>query len=62
MARPAGGQGQVGRSMPDGLYQVVAGSLCAGVVIKGGVVIACAPVLRRRLAYWLMLAVRIADV
>ena len=47
--------------MRDGLYQVTAYNLCAGFVVKDGVVIMCAPILRRRLAYWLSLAARVGD-
>jgi hypothetical protein len=45
----------------DGLYQVITSYLCAGFVIKGGVVVACAPILRKRLAYWMTIARRICD-
>ena len=45
--------------MPDGLYQVTTAYLCAGLVIKHGRVIACAPILRKRLAYWLTIAVAV---
>jgi hypothetical protein len=39
-------------SYPDGLYRVENSYLCAGFVIDGGEVTHCAPILRRRLAYW----------
>lgn len=45
--------------MPDGLYRVTTGYLCAGFVVEGGRVTLCAPVLRKRLAYWRTLAVRV---
>lgn len=38
--------------MRDGLYRVSTSYLCAGFVVEGGVVIRCAPILRRRLNYW----------
>ena len=38
---------------PDGLYQVKTSYLCAGLVIEGRKVVACAPILRKRLPYWL---------
>jgi hypothetical protein len=38
--------------MDDGLYRVVTPRLCAGFVVEHGRVVACAPILRRRLAYW----------
>lgn len=47
--------------MPDGLYQVTTPYLCAGFVIEGGRVTSCAPILRKRLAYWMTIAKRIGD-
>ena len=41
------------RTLEDGLYQVRTGTICAGFVVQGGRVIDCAPVLRRRLTYWM---------
>jgi hypothetical protein len=38
--------------MRDGLYRVTTGYLCAGFVVERGRVVACAPILRRRLSYW----------
>jgi hypothetical protein len=38
--------------MADGLYRVVTSYLCAGFVVEGGKVTNCAPILRKRLAYW----------
>lgn len=43
----------------DGLYQVTTSYLCAGFVIKNGLTILCAPILRRKLSYWLTKAVYI---
>lgn len=43
----------------DGLYAVVRDredgrpGICAGVIISGGRVVECAPILRRRLEWWL---------
>ena len=45
--RPAVGAAE----MTDGLYRVTTSYLCAGSVVVGGRVTACAPILRRRLAY-----------
>ena len=45
--------------MPDGLYRVVTSYLCAGFVVEGGVVTECAPILRRKIAYWVLVAKRI---
>lgn len=47
-------------SMRDGLYQVTYRNICAGFTIKDGRVDLCAPILRRRMAYWLRFAGRIA--
>lgn len=46
--------------MIDGLYQVTTSYLCAGFVIEGGRVTACAPILRKKLGYWMTVAVRVA--
>lgn len=45
--------------LPDGLYDVTTPYLCAAFVVRGGVVVQCAPILRRRLRYWLTVARRI---
>jgi len=42
--------------LPDGLYQVTHGQVCAGFEVHRGVVVACAPVLRANLATWWRLA------
>jgi hypothetical protein len=47
--------------LPDGLYQVTTSYLCAGFVVRDGKVVDCAPILRKRLSYWLTLAVRIGS-
>jgi len=39
--------------MRDGLYQVTTRYLCAGLLVEAGQVTRCAPILRRRLGYWL---------
>jgi hypothetical protein len=43
----------------DGLYRITTSYLCAGFVVENGVVTACAPILRKRLAYWKTIAVRV---
>jgi hypothetical protein len=43
----------------DGLYQVTTAYLCAGFVIENGRVTRCAPILKRKLPYWMTQAVRI---
>ena len=47
-------------TQPDGLYQVTTTYLCAGLVVEDGRVTWCAPILRRRLAYWRTVARRVA--
>lgn len=42
--------------MKDGLYRVVTPILCAGFVVSGGRVVACAPILRRKITYWMTIA------
>ena len=42
--------------MIDGLYQVTTNYLCAGFVVANGKVIACAPILRKKLEYWFTIA------
>jgi len=37
----------------DGLYQVTNRYLCAGFLVQGGRVVECAPILRKRLNYWI---------
>ena len=43
--------------MKDGLYMVTTHYLCAGFVVEQRKVIRCAPVLRKRLGYWMSQAV-----
>jgi len=38
--------------MRDGLYRIEKPYLCAGFVIKNNKVVACAPILRRKINYW----------
>jgi hypothetical protein len=40
----------------DGLYWVTTPYLCAGFVVEHGKVVRCAPILRRRIAYWAAVA------
>jgi hypothetical protein len=49
------------RALPDGLYRVTTRYLCAGFVVEGGKVkrSRCAPILRKRLAYWATIAERV---
>ena len=45
--------------MKDGLYRVTTNYLCAGFVIKDGKVVACAPILKKKLSYWKTIAKRL---
>jgi len=47
--------------MKDGLYQVAYKGICAGFVLQDGIVVICAPVLRRRIDFWKKVAERIGD-
>lgn len=47
--------------LPNGLYQVTTKYLCAGFVVREGVVVDCAPILRKKLAYWVTVAKRISE-
>jgi len=42
--------------MRDGLYQVTTRYLCAGFIVRDGTVVECAPILRRRIRYWIAVA------
>jgi hypothetical protein len=44
--------------MRDGLYRVEYRAICAGFVVEGGRVVRCAPILRKRLAFWMRAANR----
>ena len=39
-------------TLEDGAYQVHTDQVCAGFVVKAGVVVECAPVLWRKIEYW----------
>lgn len=45
--------------MSDILYQVTTSYLCAAYVVRQGRVVDCAPILRKRLTYWMTIAKRI---
>lgn len=40
-------------TLRDGLYQVDRYGICAGFEVKDGKVTACAPILRKKLAWWM---------
>lgn len=46
--------------MRDGLWRVDYKGICAGFVVKNGVIVRYAPVLRNRLAWWQTIAVWVA--
>jgi hypothetical protein len=46
-------------SVQDGLYRVVKPYLCGGIVVENGRVVRCAPILRRKIGYWLSVAERV---
>lgn len=49
--------------MKPGLYQVTTRYLCAGFVVeRDGSVVVCAPILRKRLRYWMTIAQEVVDV
>ena len=45
--------------MVDGLYRVTTSYLCAGFVVENGVITRFAPILGKKLAYWMTVAVRV---
>ncbi len=47
--------------LKDGLYQVTTSYLCAGFIVVQGQIRWCAPILRKKLAYWKTVAVLIFD-
>lgn len=44
----------------DGLYRVTTRYLCAGFVVEGGRVTMCAPILRKKLDYWMTVARKVS--
>jgi len=47
--------------LQDGLYQVKTGYFCAGFIVEDGVIKVndCAPILRRKIHYWITKGIRI---
>lgn len=45
----------------DGLYMVQSAYFCAGFEVENGKVTQCAPILRKRFAFWMMKAIRVSD-
>lgn len=58
MQGPLGAEGLL--PVTDGLYRVTTSYLCAGFVVENGRVTRCAPILRKRIAYWMTIAKRTA--
>lgn len=48
--------------LKDGLYRVETPTFVAGFVVADGIVTACAPILRRRLGYWMTQGKRVGGV
>lgn len=46
------------KSIPpkDGLYRVTYWNFCAGFVVREGKIVRCAPILRKRMRFWLTVA------
>jgi hypothetical protein len=44
------------KRLRDGLYRVNTPYFCGGFIVKNGVVTWCAPILRKRLSYWMKYA------
>lgn len=42
--------------LDDGLYRVTTNFLCAGFIVKDGVIVRCAPILKKRIEYWKKIA------
>ena len=47
--------------MRDGLYRVCYKNICAGFVVCNGCVTKCAPVLHKRIKFWMTIAERVGD-
>lgn len=47
-------------TLPDGAYQVTTKYLCAGFIVKDSKIIECAPILYKKLKYWMTIAVKIS--
>lgn len=47
--------------MRNGLYQVKTHYLCAGFVVKDNKIIMCAPILMKKINYWITIAVWIGE-
>lgn len=45
--------------LSNGLYQVTTKYLCAGFVIENNKIIACAPILIKKIEYWKTIAIKI---
>lgn len=43
----------MGTTIKDGLYRVNYKTICAGFVVENGRVIICAPILRKKIEFWI---------
>ena len=50
-----------GPRLYEGLYQVTYKNICAGFVVKNGKITECAPVLKKKIDYWVTIAKRVCD-
>lgn len=48
-------------TLRDGVYRVRTRYLCAGFIVRGGKVVDCAPILRKKLEYWITVATWICE-
>jgi hypothetical protein len=47
--------------LQDGVYQVTRSYFCAGFVVRDGFIILVAPILRKKLSFWITQAVRVGS-
>jgi len=45
--------------MEDGLYRVETKHICAGFVVKNDKITKCAPILRKKIKYWIITAKKV---
>lgn len=50
-----------GPKLYEGLHQVVYKNICAGFVVKNGKIVECAPILKKKIDYWVTVAKRVCD-
>lgn len=47
--------------MIHGLYRVEYKGICAGFVAENGRIVACAPILKKKMSFWIKIAKRICN-